>query len=186
MAAKRKTVSSGKEDSNISLEKRKSEFAEIVTMIREARHKAYHAANTSLIELYWQIGEYLSDKVTRANWGQSVIRQLAEYIRKTESNSKGFSEQNLWRMKQLFENYRDNKKLAPLVRELPWTHNLLILGKAKSDEEKEFYLRLAMKEKWPKRELERQIDGALFERSIIKSPKLSPAVSKERGTVINK
>ena len=74
------------------------------------------------------VGEYLSLKVNDAGWGRAVVRQLADHIRKTDSDSKGFSVQNLWRMKQFYETYREREKLSPLVRELPWSHNLLILG----------------------------------------------------------
>ncbi|MFH1720913.1 MAG: PDDEXK nuclease domain-containing protein, partial [Patescibacteria group bacterium] len=122
------------------------------------------------------MGEYLSLKVNDAGWGRAVVRQLADHIRKTDPDSKGFSAQNLWRMKQFYETYRERAILSPLARELSWSHNLLILGKTKGDEEKEFYLRIAIKERWSKRELERQIDGALFERSVVSPPKLSPVV----------
>lgn len=79
-------------------------------------------------------------------------------------------------MKQFYEIYASNEKLSPLVRELSWTHNLMIIAKTKSDEEKEFYLRLSFREKYSKRELERQIDSGLFERVILSDQKLSPVV----------
>jgi len=176
MAKKKKTSVRGKASPITSTETHVQAFTEVVGIIREARRKAFHAVNTTLIDLYWQVGEYLSLKVNDAGWGQAVVRQLADYIRETDQNSKGFSAQNLWRMKQFYETYGEQEKLSPLVRELPWSNNLLILGKTKSDEEKEFYLRLAIKERWSKRELERQIDGALFERSVVSPPKLSPVV----------
>jgi predicted nuclease of restriction endonuclease-like (RecB) superfamily len=176
MAKKKKTSGRGKASPITSTETYAQAFTEVVGIIREARQKAFHAVNTTLIDLYWQVGEYLSLRVDDAGWGRAVVRQLADYIRKTDPDSKGFSAQNLWRMKQFYETYREREKLSPLVRELLWSHNLLILGKTKSDEEKEFYLRLAIKERWSKRELERQIDGALFERSVVSPPKLSPMV----------
>jgi predicted nuclease of restriction endonuclease-like (RecB) superfamily len=98
---------------------------------------------------------------------------LAEYIRRRQPNARGFSASNLWRMMQFCETYRSEPKLAALLRELTWTHNLLILGKCKRDEEREFYLRLAAGQKWTSRELERQINGALFERVVLSPTKLS-------------
>jgi predicted nuclease of restriction endonuclease-like (RecB) superfamily len=80
---------------------------------------------------------------------------------------KGFSTQNLWRMKQLYETYKDNEKLSPLVRELSWTHNIVILHNTESIEEKEFYLKTCTSERWSRRELERQIDSSLYERFIL-------------------
>jgi predicted nuclease of restriction endonuclease-like (RecB) superfamily len=76
-------------------------------------------------------------------------------------------------MRQFFETYRRQPKLSPLVRELSWTHNLLIMSRCKRDEEREFYLRLAHREKWGTRELERQLAGALFERTVLAPTKLS-------------
>ena len=81
--------------------------------------------------------------------------QLAAYIAQREPGSRGYSPQNLWRMRQLFETYRWDAKLSPLVRVLPWTHNLIIMTQAKRPEEREFYLRMAVQQRWGKRELER-------------------------------
>ena len=76
-------------------------------------------------------------------------------------------------MRQFFETYRDQPKLSALLRELSWTHNLLIMSKCKRDEEREFYLRLCHPGTMGKRELERQLDGALFERVVLSPAKLS-------------
>ncbi len=122
------------------------------------------------------MGAYISRKVADANWGQSTIQQLSAYLRQVEPDLGGFSASNLWRMRQFFETYRESPILAALLRELPWTHNMSILGKCKRAEEREFYLRLAVREKWSSRELDRQLDGCLFERVALAPPKLSPAV----------
>src|SRR5271155_5002241 len=79
-------------------------------------------------------------------------------------------------MMRFYETYRAAPKLSPLVRELSWTHNLLILTRCKREEEREFYLRVCHRERWGKRELERQLAGALFERTVLNPPKLAPAV----------
>jgi len=81
-----------------------------------------------------------------------------------------------WRMRQFFVAYRDDPKLSPLVRVLPWTHNLIVLGQSGRPEEREFYLRMAVQERWSKRELERQFRLAAFERAVLQPPRLSPAV----------
>ena len=70
-------------------------------------------------------------------------------------------------MRQFFAAYRDDPKLSPLVRVLPWTHNLIVLGQSKRPEEREFYLRMAVQEHWSKRELERQFRLAAFERAVL-------------------
>ena len=79
---------------------------------------------------------------------------------------------------QFYETYRAAPKLSPLVRELSWTHNLLIMSRCKREEEREFYLRFCHRERWGKRELERQLAGALFERTVLSPAKLSPAVTE--------
>jgi predicted nuclease of restriction endonuclease-like (RecB) superfamily len=86
-------------------------------------------------------------------------------------------------MRQLFEAYQGDPKLSPLVRELPWTHNLIILGQAKRPEEREFYLRMAVQQRWGKRELERQLRVGAFEAAVLKPPTLSPAVRETHGDV---
>jgi predicted nuclease of restriction endonuclease-like (RecB) superfamily len=129
-------------------------FAEVVGLIEQARLRAYQAVNTELVGLYWQIGEYISGKLAAADWGEDVVDSLAQHLARTVPGLRGVSAQNLWRMRQFFETYRGNAKLSALVRDLPWTHNLVILGQAKRAEEREFYLRMAGQEKWSSREPE--------------------------------
>lgn len=153
-----------------------AEFEVVIQLIDAARTRAVSSANTALIELYWSIGQHISLKIAAEDWGKGTVNALAEHIQLRQPGTSGFSASNLWRMRQFFETYRDEPKLAPLVRELPWTHNLMILGKCKRKEEREFYLRLCIRERWGRRELEREIAGALFERTVLSPPKLSPAV----------
>lgn len=107
-----------------------------------------------------------------------MVQDLSTFIRDKEPDVKGFSAQNIWRMRQLYEVYQNKEKLSPVVREVSWTNNLLILSKTKSEEEREFYLHLARQEGYSSRELERQIDSGLFERTIAGNKKLS-AVLRE-------
>lgn len=83
------------------------QFNEVLEMIKVAKQKVFAAVNTSLIDLYWQIGCYISQQVEKSGWGKSVVEELANYIRTQEPNSEGFSKQNLWRMKQFYETYKD-------------------------------------------------------------------------------
>ena len=152
------------------------QFTEIITLIKEARYETFKTVNNYLINLYWDIGDYISHRTDKEGWGKSTVEQLAKYIQKQESELKGFSDKNLWRMKQFYEAYKDYPKLSTLLRDLSWTNNLIILSRTKSTEEREFYLRLCIQEKYSKRELERQINSSVFERTILDSTKLSPAV----------
>ncbi len=156
-------------------------FAEIVVLIRQARQHAFQAVNTELIDLYWRVGGFISRSISRDGWGKGTIESLAVFISRSEPDLLGFSTKNLWRMRQFHDTYKDDPKLSPLVRVLPWTHNLIILGQSKHPEEREFYLRMAAKERWGKRELEQQFRNALFERTVLHPPRAAPAVRRIHG-----
>jgi hypothetical protein len=94
------------------------EFKEISTLIQQAKENSFKAVNTELISLYLSIGEYISNKISTSAWGKSIVTNLANYLKLSDPNTKGFSAQNLWRMKQFFEAYVNNSKLSPLVREI--------------------------------------------------------------------
>jgi predicted nuclease of restriction endonuclease-like (RecB) superfamily len=161
------------------------DFSEIVLLIEVARKQAYQAINTTLIELYWQVGAYISNKLQAAEWGDGVVDQLADHLALTQPNLRGFTRANLFRMRQFYEAYHQDEKVSPLVRQLPWTHNLIILSQSKRPEEREFYLKMAAKEKWSKRELERQFKTALFERMVLNPIKVSPLVTQTHPDALN-
>lgn len=156
----------------------RSDFDEVLSLIEAARGRAVAVVNTTLIELYWQIGEHITRRIAGDGWGQGTVQALAEYIRERHPNARGFSAQNLWRMRQFFETYRSQPKLSTLLRELSWSHNLAILSRSKRDEEREFYLQMAVRERWSFRELQRQLNGALFERTVLSPPKLSTPLAE--------
>ena len=161
-----------------------SQFSDIVQLIRQARNNAIKAVNTELINLYWEIGAHISQKVEASEWGKSVVKELAIFIQQTDPQLKGFSDKNLWRMKQFYETYKDEPKLSPLVRELSWSHNLAIFSRCDSVEEKEFYLKISKEENYSKRELDRQISASLFERTMIGNAKVSTALRELNNGVM--
>lgn len=161
------------------------DFIEITQLITAARQRAVLAVNTALIELYWQVGQTISRKIAQAEWGDGVVVQLAQHLARTQPGLRGFTRPNLFRMKQFYDTYQGDAIVSPLVRQLPWTHNLIILNQSKRPEEREFYLRLAIREKWSKRELERQFKAALFERTVLNPPKVSAVLSQIQPDVLN-
>jgi len=142
-------------------------FEEILSIIERARVKAFRAVNRELISMYWEVGHQISENVKNAGWGKSVVAEFAKFIQSRYVGIRGFSPQNIWRMKQFYETYAGNEKLSALPREISWTNNVLIMTSAKSDEAREFYLLLTRKNSYSSRELERQIDSRLFERTMI-------------------
>jgi predicted nuclease of restriction endonuclease-like (RecB) superfamily len=161
------------------------QFKDVIHLIRESRTKAITAINTEMINLYWNIGQYIHNRVESEEWGQSIVKELTEYLRSNEPEIKGFSDKNLWRMKQFYQAYKAFPKLSALLREISWTNNLIILSRVKSIEEKEFYLRLSSQEKFSSRELERQINSGVFERTIIGNTKLSSAMRELHPDITN-
>ena len=159
-----------------SMEEQEKHFNEVLARIRQAKQRAFQLANATLVELYWNIGRYVSSQVINESWGKGVVADLAGFIQSKEPNVKGFTARNIWRMKQFYETYKENPKLSPLVTQLSWTNNLLIISSSKYDVEREFYVNIAIKERYTKRELERQIKSGLFERAMLADKKLSTAV----------
>lgn len=153
-------------------------FSEVVQLIQAAKLQAFKAANITLLSLYWQIGAILSKKLETAEWGDSVVEQLAQHLARTQPGLRGFTRRNLFRMRQFYQAYSNNPQAQALALQLPWTHNLIILSQAKRPEEQEFYLRLTLREQWGKRELERQFKASLFERIVLNPPKVTPLVSQ--------
>ena len=159
-----------------NLQSYEKDFAELLNLIHLTKQRTFAKINKELIELYWQLGKKLSDKVAANNWGKGVVKELAKYISQNASELKGFSDKNLWRMKQFYDTYHSNPKLSPLVREIPWTHNTIIFSRCKTDEERAYYLCKCSKEGYSSRELERQISSSQFERSETGKPILSAAL----------
>lgn len=157
---------------------RTAEFDEVLALIEVARRRAYQAVNTELVGLYWQLGEYISRKIESAQWGDSVVDELVTAIARRYPGLRGYTRPNLFRMRQFYEAYRGNEKVSPLVRQLPWTHHLIILSQARPPETREFYMLAAIRQRWTKRELERQIRSGAALRAAARGKKVSPVVTQ--------
>jgi predicted nuclease of restriction endonuclease-like (RecB) superfamily len=97
------------------------DFAKVYSMIAEAQSRAWQQVNKTLIQLYWNIGQYVSEKVESQRWGKGIVEKMAQYIASKSPSVTGFSARNIWRMKQFFETYREHEKLSALLTELPNT-----------------------------------------------------------------
>ena len=157
-------------------------FEKLKDEIVYARQKAYQTVNKQLVELYLFIGKNIYEKIEISKWGEGIVEKLSNDLKRAFPDIKGFSTQNLWRMKQLYETYKDNEKLSTLLRELPWSHNVLILHHTDTIEEKEFYLKTCINEKWSYRQLERQIESSLYERFMLSksADKLIPKSKEDK------
>ncbi len=157
------------------------QFNDVARVADDGRSRALEAAGRELISMYMAIGSYVSDMVGEHGWKDDDVSEFAAFLQTRYPGVKGFSLRNILSMKQFFETYGDREKLSPLVREISWTSNLLIMAKAESDEEREFYLRLCIDNSCTRRELERLMDGGCYERYMMSSKK--PVTESGAGDV---
>jgi predicted nuclease of restriction endonuclease-like (RecB) superfamily len=142
-------------------------LGEIKERVRAAQLVALRAVNRELVALYWDIGRTISARVQEVSWGKSVVVRLAQDLQSEFPGIGGFSASNLWRMKLLYETYQSNKKLAPLVRVIAWSHNLVILERCPDSLEREFYLRMTRKFGWSKNVLIHHIENQTYEKTLL-------------------
>lgn len=172
---------------NKELTPKTGQFDEIISIIDNARTRALKAVNAELIQMYWNVGKYLSALCADSEFGDKVIDEVAEYIAKANPGVKGFNRRGLYRMKQFYETYRNDEFVTPLVTQISWTNHLLIMSGSKTAEERHFYMALCAKEHYSKRELERQMGSAYYERYMLSSKKLMPeSVPQDvRGSILD-
>lgn len=156
-------------------------FNEIVQMIETRKQNAYKKVNEELISLYWDFGKYISEKVNDSNWGTKIVDKLEEFMKREYPTLKGFNRSGIYRMKQFYETYKDNEIIAPMVRQISWSNNILILGATKTTEEKEFYIKMCIKNNYTKRELDRQIGSGYYQRYMLSDGKANQSIAKIEG-----
>lgn len=155
--------------------------AGLIKIIDESRQNALKKVNEELINMYWKVGEFLSREAEQATFGDAYIDGIASEIQEAFPGIKGFNRRGLYRMKQFYETYKDNEIVTPLVTQISWTNHLLIMSGCKSDEEREFYIHLCIKENYSKRQLERQLDSGYYERYMLSKDVLLPESVKKLG-----
>lgn len=148
------------------------QFAEVLILIKTAQQKVIATANQELIKLYWSIGKYISDRIATSEWGQKTIEQLAAFIQTQDPSLKGFEKRNLYRMRQFHETYPNPEIVSSLLTQLSWTHHSILISRCKTEAERLFYLQLATTEHYSTRELDRQINSGIFERTRLADAKL--------------
>ena len=156
--------------------KNNENFSEIISIIETAKMRALKAVNTELITMYYEVGKYLSELCSNSKFGDKVINDVEMYISKNNPTIKGFNRRGLYRMKQFYELYKDDELVTPLVTQISWTNHLIIMSGCKTKEERLFYIKLCIKENYSKRELERQIDSAFYQRYLLSVNKPLPEV----------
>jgi predicted nuclease of restriction endonuclease-like (RecB) superfamily len=141
-------------------------LAEIKERIRQAQYDALKAVNKELIKLYWDIGKMIVEKQKKYGWGKSIVENLARDLQKEFPGMRGLSSRNLWYMRDFYLTYKDKPKLQPLVAEISWTHNIIIMERCKDDLEREFYIRMSRKFGWSKNVLIHHIENKTYEKTL--------------------
>jgi predicted nuclease of restriction endonuclease-like (RecB) superfamily len=154
-------------------------LAQLKASIRLRQYQALRAINHELLTLYWEIGEAIHRKQDELGWGKSVVETLAKDLQAEFPGRNGFSAQNLWFMRQFYREYSDLPKLQPLVREISWAKNLVILGRCKDLLEREFYLRATARFGWTKAVLQHQIDNRSYEKYLLNQTNFDQALPEE-------
>ena len=164
-----------------------NDFSTVISIIENAKSRALKAINAELVNVYWELGEYLSKLCAGSSFGDKVIDEVAAYISNTAPTLKGFNRRGLYRMKQFYETYREDELVSALLTQISWTNHLLIMSKSRTKEERDFYIALAAKERYSSRELERQLDSAYYERYMLSSGKQPPELvpQKVRNSILD-
>ncbi|WP_367026871.1 PDDEXK nuclease domain-containing protein [Methylococcus sp. ANG] len=149
---------------------------EIKQQIRQRQYQALRAANKELLALYWWMGETISRRQTEQGWGKAVVESLAHDLQAAFPGRNGFSARNLWNMLDFYRAYADKPKLQPLVAEISWAKNLLIMARCKDDLEREFYLRATARFGWTKNVLQHQIDNQSYRQYLAGQTNFDAAV----------
>ena len=140
-------------------------LAKATEQIFQTRVRAVQSVNKEAMALYWWLGEHIVRHQEQLNWGKSVVEQLSKDLRGKFPDAKfGFSPQNLWYMRQLYLEYKDQPNLQRLVGEIPWGQNLLVMAKTKDPDERLYYLTETRSQGWSRVTLEAQIRSNTYKR----------------------
>lgn len=152
---------------------------EVQQRIRSSQYEALKAVNREMINLYWDIGQMIFIQQQNTSWGKSVVEKLAKDLQTEFPGISGFSARNIWRMRDFYLAYHSKEKLTPLVAEIGWTHNIVILEKCKDDLEREFYIKMTRKFGWTKNVLIHQIENQTYEKTLLNQTNFDQNISSE-------
>lgn len=153
-------------------------FNQIVELINNRKNNAYRKINEEMIQLYFEVGKYVNELKEKSTYGDKISEKVAEFLKNNYPELKGFTKRNIERMVQFYNTYKDDEIAIPLITQLSWTNNLLILSGTKNQEERHFYLKLVIKNNYTKRELDRQISSSYYERYLLSRGNALPTTKK--------
>jgi predicted nuclease of restriction endonuclease-like (RecB) superfamily len=155
-----------------------TELVHYQKMLQEAKHtiltiqqQFLQNANRASIDLYWELGKLLAKTADRHQWGQQILDRLSQDLTKTFSNARGYSKQNLRRMRQFYYEYEKSPELLELAKNVRWSTNIAIVHKVKSLDARKFYLQMANDSMCSRDIIELQIKSQAYERECLHEKK---------------
>jgi predicted nuclease of restriction endonuclease-like (RecB) superfamily len=152
---------------------------DIKEKIHKAQYEALKQVNKTLLALYWDIGKNIVEKQKEYGWGKSIVETLSKDLQNEFVGVQGYSADNLWRMRKFYIQYEANTKLAPLVQEISWSHNIVVMEKCTDDLEREFYIQMTKKFGWSKNVLIHQIEGKTYEKYLLNQTNFDKAIPEK-------
>jgi predicted nuclease of restriction endonuclease-like (RecB) superfamily len=142
-------------------------LSQVKERVRAGQYDALRAVNKELVSLYWDIGRMIAEKQTDAAHGDAIVEQLAADLQAEFPGIGGYSRRNIFYMREFYFSYRNLPKVQPLVAQIGWTHNLIVLQRCKDPLEREFYIRMTKKFGWTKNVLIHQIENQSYEKTML-------------------
>jgi predicted nuclease of restriction endonuclease-like (RecB) superfamily len=154
---------------------------EVKQKIKAAQYKALQKVNKEQIALYWEIGQLILERQEQHGWGKNVVENLAKELKVEFSDTTGFSPRNLWYMRTLYKEYSKSTILQPVVAEIGWTHNIIILEKCKDEHQRFFYIEMTRRNIWSKTALKQAIGGKNWEKTVINQQNFTDTLPLKQG-----
>lgn len=167
---------------NLSKDDYKIFLKDVKDRIKTAQYEALRTVNKQLVSLYWDLGKLIVEKQETLGWGKSVVEKLSVDLQNEFPGITGFSARNLWRIRNFYYEYHENEKLPPLVAEIGWAHNVVILEKCKDENERLFYIKMTKKFGWSKNILIHQIENKSFEKYLVNQTNFEKTLPAEYKT----
>ena len=152
---------------------------EIKGKIYNSQYEALKTLNTALITLYWEIGAEIFSQQNEKGWGNSIVEILSKELKKEFPDIKGFSARNLWNMRSLYVTYNQNPILQPLVAEISWSKNIVIMEKCKDNLEREFYMKMTKRYGWTKNVLINNLENKAYEKYLLNQTNFDETVPEK-------
>jgi predicted nuclease of restriction endonuclease-like (RecB) superfamily len=154
---------------------------EVKQQIKASQYRALQVVNKAQIELYWQIGQLIVERQKQYGWGKSVVEKLAVELQKEFMTVNGLSARNLWYMRNLYQEYSQSTILQPVVAEIGWTHNIIILEKCKEEHQRFFYIEMTRRFSWSKTLLINAIESNTYQKTVLNQQNFEQSLSQSEA-----